>query len=81
MSRTYRKPYSGSKAFDVTCRSHGSCGYCEGSRRHRSRRHEAADEKRQIRNGYLGYDPEQLEEDIAELRALDFDIFGYEGDE
>jgi hypothetical protein len=27
-----RKPYRGSKAFDCSCRNHGSCGYCEGNR-------------------------------------------------
>ena len=27
-----RKPYRGSKAFDCTCRNHGSCSYCESNR-------------------------------------------------
>ena len=27
-----RKPYHGSKAFDCTCRNHGSCSYCENNR-------------------------------------------------
>jgi len=27
-----RKPYRGSKAFDCSCRNHGSCGYCESNR-------------------------------------------------
>ena len=27
-----RKPYRGSKAFDCTCRNHGSCAYCESNR-------------------------------------------------
>lgn len=29
-----RKPYRRSKRFDRSCRNHGSCGYCEGSRTH-----------------------------------------------
>lgn len=27
-----RKAYRGSKAFDHTCRNHGSCSYCESNR-------------------------------------------------
>jgi len=27
-----RKPYYGSKAFDCSCRNHGSCSYCERNR-------------------------------------------------
>ena len=34
MSRTKRKPYTGSKRFDRSCRNHGSCDYCKGSRTH-----------------------------------------------
>lgn len=26
--KTYKRPYTGSKRFDHTCRNHGSCGYC-----------------------------------------------------
>jgi hypothetical protein len=26
--KEYRKPYRGAKAFDVSCRNHGSCGWC-----------------------------------------------------
>lgn len=29
-----RKPYRHSKAFDPSCRNHGSCPYCEASRRY-----------------------------------------------
>ena len=35
MSRTHRRPYSGSRRFDVTCRNHGACGYCQSNRMHR----------------------------------------------
>ena len=30
-----RKPYYGPKAFDATCRNHGSCPWCEGNRLHK----------------------------------------------
>lgn len=29
-----RKPYTGAKAVDCTCRNHGSCDYCKFSRLH-----------------------------------------------
>jgi hypothetical protein len=35
MSRTKRKPYTGSKAFDKSCRSHGSCPACRGARKYK----------------------------------------------
>jgi hypothetical protein len=33
-----RKQYRGSKAFDCSCRNHGSCSYCTSSRLHASRK-------------------------------------------
>jgi hypothetical protein len=43
-----RKPYRRSKAFDATCRNHGSCPYCESNRRHNERRRRViATEKQQ----------------------------------
>jgi hypothetical protein len=70
MSRTYRKPYTGSKRFDASCRCHGGCPRCEGNRKHSSRKRQPADERRQLENGYLGYDPEQMDEDIALLADI-----------
>lgn len=32
--KEHRKPYRKSKAFDKTCRNHGSCPYCESNRKH-----------------------------------------------
>ena len=29
-----RKPHRGSKAFDSSCRNHGSCSWCEGNRKY-----------------------------------------------
>lgn len=34
--REHRKQYTGSKAFDYTCRNHGSCGWCQDNRHHRN---------------------------------------------
>lgn len=41
-----RKPYTGIKAIDATCRNHGSCPWCEGNRRHKMRdKHPEEDER------------------------------------
>lgn len=38
MSRTIRKPYTKSKAFDKSCRCHGGCEYCLSNRQHKHRK-------------------------------------------
>lgn len=30
--KEHRKPYNGSKKFDISCRNHGGCEYCKGNR-------------------------------------------------
>ena len=35
--KEHRKPYTGSKAIDCTCRNHGSCPWCEENRKHKFR--------------------------------------------
>ncbi len=30
--KTKRKPYRDSRRFDVNCRNHGRCSYCQGNR-------------------------------------------------
>ena len=35
--KEHRKPYSGSKAIDKTCRNHGGCPWCEENRLHKFR--------------------------------------------
>jgi len=35
--KEHRKQYFGSKAFDKTCRNHGSCKWCEMDRKHKFR--------------------------------------------
>lgn len=43
--KEHRRPYTGSKAIDGTCRNHGGCPWCEENRRHRFRdRHPAEEE-------------------------------------
>ena len=32
--KEHRKPYSGGKAIDKTCRNHGSCSWCLSNRLH-----------------------------------------------
>lgn len=40
-----RKPYTGAKAVDRTCRNHGSCSWCEANRLYGSKKaKESADE-------------------------------------
>ena len=36
--KEHRKPYYGSKAFDRTCRPHGSCIWCKNNRLHKHKR-------------------------------------------
>lgn len=33
--KEYRKPYTGSKAIDKTCRNHGGCLWCERNRKYK----------------------------------------------
>lgn len=35
--KEHRKPYTGSKAIDRTCRNHGGCPCCESNRKHKFR--------------------------------------------
>lgn len=41
-----RKPYSGSKAIDRTCRNHGGCGWCEENRKYKYIKREKSCEDR-----------------------------------
>ena len=34
--KEHRKPYTGSKAIDKTCRNHGGCQWCEENRKYQS---------------------------------------------
>ena len=30
--KEHRKPYTGAKSFDYSCRNHGTCSYCSSNR-------------------------------------------------
>lgn len=34
--KEHRKPYTGSKAIDRTCRNHGGCPWCEENRKYKN---------------------------------------------
>ena len=34
--KEHRKPYTGSKAIDHTCRNHGGCTWCEENRKYKT---------------------------------------------
>ena len=46
MSRTKKEPYTKSKQFDSTCRSHGSCEHCKNDKIYFDKKmRQAADEQ------------------------------------
>jgi hypothetical protein len=44
--KEHRKPYTGSKAFDMSCRNHGGCEWCEENRKHKYIKKEMAMKER-----------------------------------
>ena len=46
--KDWRKPYHDSRAIDGSCRSHGDCPWCEGSRTHKKLKAIPADEAAQV---------------------------------
>ena len=46
--KEWRKPYRKSKAFDNTCRNHGSCSWCRNNRLHKHRKREPIIEKDEL---------------------------------
>lgn len=40
--KEHRKPYTGAKAIDCTCRNHGSCDWCKNNRLYQQNRMEEA---------------------------------------
>jgi hypothetical protein len=42
MSRTRKRPYRKSRAFDASCRCHGGCPWCRENRLYQRRKLEAA---------------------------------------
>lgn len=53
--KEHRKPYTGSKAIDKTCRNHGGCEWCEENRKHKYEKREEAmrDRIAEYENGRL----------------------------
>ena len=41
-NKEHRKAFTKSKAFDYSCRNHGSCSYCQGNRKHSTMRKQLA---------------------------------------
>lgn len=77
-----RKPFRGSKAFDCTCRNHGSCSWCAGNRL-------IADKKARARvegqvDEWFGYwnlpDPHDADTDAYDerLKAIEVDPWDFE---
>lgn len=40
--KEHRKPYTGSKAIDKSCRNHGGCEWCAENRKHKNDKREEA---------------------------------------
>lgn len=45
--KEHRKPYTGSREIDRTCRNHGGCPWCEGNRLYNRKKREAAAKARE----------------------------------
>lgn len=43
--KEHRKPYRGSKRFDLSCRNNNDCPWCKGNRLHSSKCREMASEE------------------------------------
>ena len=41
-----RKPYTGAKAVDKTCRNHGSCDWCKANRLYKNKKRDLASRDR-----------------------------------
>lgn len=49
--KEHRKPYTGSKLIDKTCRNHGGCAWCEENRKYKNikRLQKALDKLKEMR--------------------------------
>jgi 5-methylcytosine-specific restriction endonuclease McrA len=64
-----RKQYYDSRAFDCTCRNHGSCSYCTGSRLHASKKQYGKIEDQEDEYHYAclgGGDPTDVDMDMSD---------------
>ena len=62
-----RRKYRRSKAFDKTCRNHGSCPYCEGGRLYQRKKAEKAAEEQIKDFEKAGFPEEEFMEDEDEI--------------
>jgi glutaredoxin len=60
MSRTKKRNYTGSKAVDSTCRSHGSCPWCKRAREYKVKKRKKLQENT---DDYRGTSREVREDD------------------
>lgn len=51
-NKEHRKPYTGAKAIDCTCRNHGSCDWCKNNRLYQQNRMEEASRQALEENDY-----------------------------
>lgn len=49
--KEHRKKYFGSKAFDCTCRNHGSCEHCRGNRLYGTKKAKLAAKSKEAEDG------------------------------
>lgn len=77
-----RKPYRGSKAFDHTCRNHGSCSYCESNRTifDKKARARVEGQEDEVLSEWQGGDPDDVNEDVVNeaLEKIDVDPWDFE---
>lgn len=51
--KEHRKQYRRSKSFDRTCRNHGSCAYCRGSRTNKDIAKQKAFDEQIVENKFI----------------------------
>lgn len=73
MSRTIREDYRKSRVFDVTCRNHGGCSWCEQGRRHVSLKRAGFGSHKRIRPNII--DPNDYEDYYVETTDSDRDEY------
>ena len=80
--KEHRKPYRGSKAFDCSCRNHGSCSYCESNRTlfDKKARLRVAGQEDEWAGFWLQQDPSCVNEDVANeaLEKIGIDPWDFE---
>lgn len=52
--KEYRKPYRGAKAIACSCRNHGTCDWCKGTRLYQSNKEKQKMKEREDDYGKMG---------------------------